>query len=1340
MSFDKDTRNTLSKMVAACRRLLTEDVTDQLRGRFGMHPDGAILTIDRLDLAEDEKAAAESLRELLDHFAAGEAGRADERRRRAYDRLVLEISFTALNRLAALRLCEERGLVVDCVRQGTASDGFRLFERVAGGALGTRYKTYRVFIDGLFDELAQDLGVLFDCTTPQSAVFPSERCLNDVLAELNKPDLTPLWAADETIGWIYQYFNPPEERKAMRDASQAPRNSRELAVRNQFFTPRYVVEFLTDNTLGRIWYEMRKGETALVDDCCYLVRRSTEIFLAPGQDSPPAESADSDLSQEELLKQPVRIEHRPRKDPRDLRVLDPACGSGHFLLYAFDLLERIYDEAWHDPLGPKSEATGRALREDFETIEDVRRAAPKLIVEHNLHGIDIDSRAVQIAALALWLRAQKAWKTLGLKATDRLRIKRSSIVTAEPMPGEEDMRREFTAGLQPRVLGQLVDTVFEKMKIAGEAGSLLKIEEEIKGAVSAAKTEFVAEQRHQRNEAGFLPGMAPPREATLFDFTDFGEEEFWAKAEDLIHAALQDYAVHAEDGYALRRRLFAQDAARGFAFIDLCRKRYDVVLMNPPLTDAPARLSKNLKRTWPAANGQLGPLFLMRTPALLARQGLIGTLMNRPPLFIQGFDEFRSETLLRTITPIGLLDLGDGEFDDVIVEAAAIAAQGNQDGIPKATPPLPTFRLLGIEDKSRVLADAVANDRHAARFDVPVKLFQSVPMSPLCYWLPLELMQQFRLRENILQFDADVDVGLSTKNDKRHVRTYWEIPQHEIGLEESWAPYDKGGEYSPFFFPVDLVVRRRNSFQELHEELCCKFPYLKGNTSWVIHPEARYGSAGASFQMLTTKDLAPRVMPSGCVFYIAIIPSDGSKDRALLLTGLFNSAIVRVLVDALVGGGGGTLKNYEKGTVRRIPVPDLSTSDICELVAATQLAVDAKIGGLFRYLEPSTCFRGLPNRGSLRAAHHFLSQELCSARDRIRQAQADVDRVCMQAYGLSRGATARVEELVRQEEPLGKSSNLQEIASRYVSLWVGIAFDWWPSTHEWDDAADGKWHTNAARPKPKTIRADGLEMLVDDPGLSNTQAHRADIVRQTRSVLDLLWKDRAHEIEEEACEILGVKELRDYFRRPTGFFQDHLTRYSKSRRKAPIYWPLSTASGSYTIWLYYHRLTDQTVYAAVNKYLEPKISEIEHAATQIEKELEAASGREGTQLRDRLNEARAFAGELRELREELLRIGALPYKPNLNDGVIINAAPFHRLFRLRPWAKETEQVWRKLEKGEYDWAHLAYAIWPERVKETCRQDRSIAIAHGLEDLCEIEPPAAKGHGTRKGRKRKEVKG
>src|SRR5213079_2526790 len=138
-----------------------------------------------------------------------------------------------------------------------------------------------------------------------------------LLGVLNVSELAGVWGEDETIGWVYQFFNLKEERAAMRDpkrgGSQAPRNSHELAFRNQFFTPRYVVEFLVDNTLGRLWWEMRQGETTLVERCRYLLR-------------PPDE--------------PLRA--RDKRDPRTLRVLDPAVGSGHFLLYGFDLLEVIY--------------------------------------------------------------------------------------------------------------------------------------------------------------------------------------------------------------------------------------------------------------------------------------------------------------------------------------------------------------------------------------------------------------------------------------------------------------------------------------------------------------------------------------------------------------------------------------------------------------------------------------------------------------------------------------------------------------------------------------------------------------------------------------------------------------------------------------------------------------------------------------------------------------------------------------------------------------------------------------------------------------------------------------
>jgi len=249
---------------------------------------------------------------------------------------------------------------------------------------------------------------------------------------------------------------------------------------------------------------------------------------------------------------------------------------------------------------------------------------------------------------------------------------------------------------------------------------------------------------------------------------------------------------------------------------------------------------------------------------------------------------------------------------------------------------------------------------------------------------------------------------------------------------------------------------------------------------------------------------------------------------------------------------------------------------------------------------------------------------------------------------------------------------------------------------------------------PLAIAWDGI--LVDD------EEHPRDVVRQVRGVLTLLWSERCEAIEQESCEILGVRDLRDYFRGPAGFYAEHLKRYSKSRRQAPIYWPLSTASGAYTLWIYYHRLTSDTLFTAVNRYVEPKMAEVQRALGELEPRLAGVSGREASRLREQVEAARALLAELEDFRAELLRVAALPYRPNLDDGVIINAAPLHKVFRLPKWAKDTRETWTKLERGDYDWAHLAYTLWPERVREKCRTDRSLAIAHGLEELY-VAPPA-----------------
>lgn len=1365
MSFDKSTRNLLARTITACRRRLVEDVTDQLSGVFGLHPDGTVLKLDKLTyLSPDQVVGARSLRDLLEHYTAGAAGTESDQHKVAYERLILEISFTILNRLIALRLCEERDLVVECVRQGTASDGFRLFERVSGGALGDRYNTYRVFIECLFDELALDLGVLFDLRTPLSVIFPSERCMEDILAELNKLELMHLWTEDETIGWVYQYFNPLEERKAMRNASQAPRNGRELAVRNQFFTPRYVVEFLTDNTLGRIWYEMRKGDTALKEDCRYLVRRPNEVFLGPGEKAPEEQLLDSDLSQEELLNKTVYIEHRPKKDPRELRILDPACGSGHFLLYAFDLLERIYEEAWMDQDSPVSESLDSTLCKDLNTIDDLHKMLPKLIIEHNLHGIDIDPRAVQIAALALWLRAQKNWKNINIKAAERPQIAKSNIVTAESMPGEADMKEEFTDSLRPRVLGQLVDVVFEKMKLAGEAGSLLKIEKEIEDAVTEARKQWLGGTKPE--QLLLFPDMPDPRpqqQELRFDVKSITDKRFWEQAEDSILEALRNYSELAEGGYTVRRRLFVEDTARGFAFIDLCRKRYDVVLMNPPFGEVSTCLLGYLAGTYPTWNKNILCSFIERGYQMSHPMGATAAIYDRTAIVKSTYEDFRRTVLVPDNRLSAMVDLGWGVLDaNVEITTSVLHHQpATDEGV------FIDCREINVDKKGSLIKDSIDNLFKGIIRKMTVNesgtTFQHLPNSVIGYDFPRFLRLSFESFLSLEQSGLKANQGFALKAAK-HFRVWWEVHFDSSMVINRMF---NGAGYSPYITALYDVAISSVEPEDLPMNSSTRKSGIGSHRKMGIC----FGKRGDYF--------CCHVLPKGHIFTVEgqSIPVL-NKERALEALGLINTPLIRYSLNKYCG------QHKYSGYVNLLPYRRLTNIEKCR--ESVSSAIDS-IRGVQRYDEIQTLFSCIPYSNSIKDS----ANAIVSSIDFALKASANAEALChvesLKTYEVSEVEQEEIESFYKRQPRIElpiedadfSSGCLWFSAHSIASIAIGIIFGRWdirvatdpslapklsnpfeplpicppgmlvgpdglPATpssitsEEWlharPDANNLPLENTVKSPTipcsdyPLRISWDGI--LVDDLCFNGNQPHREDIIYRIREVLDLLWKDKAHEIEQEACNILGVKILRDYFRRPSGFFQDHLKRYSKSRRKAPIYWPLSTSSGSYTIWIYYHRLTDQTLYTVVNNYVEPKIAEIERAITHIEDDLSTSSGHKATRLTDMLDEMRAFLRELREFREDLLRIAALPYKPNLNDGVIINAAPFHKLFRLQKWANDTKKVWDKLEKGDYDWAHLAYTIWPERVRKVCMKDRSIAISHGLVDICEIEVPTTKKRGRR----------
>jgi len=1333
MAFDQSTRNRLQKFVNDARNLLTEEFTRQLQATYGLDPKaGSVAAVDSLThLDNRQRQTANVLRDTLAHYLATTHGKGEkDRTKQALSRIVREQAFTVLNRLAALRMAEARGFLLETIAKGYNAKGFQLYKQLAGSSLGETGEAYRNYLYSVFDEFSLDLSVLFDRHSAQGRLFPRESALLELLDLINHHEIEPLWAEDETIGWIYQYFNSQEERKQMRAESQAPRNSRELAVRNQFFTPRYVVEFLTDNTLGRIWYEMTQGKTSLIDSCRYLVRRPTEVFLKPGELAPEQEKAAGEaeaLSQEKLLKQPVYIPHRTIKDPRCIRMLDPACGSMHFGLYAFDLYERIYEEAWQleAELGAEEfvrEENLKPLHQTYDSFECYKSEIPRLIIEHNIHGVDIDPRAVQIAGLSLWQRAQRAWQQQGIKPQQRPVVRKSNIVCAEPMPGEKALLQEFSSTLNPPVLGQLLEAIFDKMELAGEAGTLLKIEEEIQSSIHEARDQWQARSGSNSVSDMFQAELdkAIPQKELGFDLSGVDDESFWDGAEKLILDALSDYADKAESN-SDQKRLFAEDAAKGFAFIDLCRKRFDVVLMNPPFGEASGNSYDYISVRYDEWNKNILCSFIERAVELINKSGSVGVIYDRTAVIKSTYEEFRRRHLVPDDRLRFMVDLG-WEVLDANVEVTTTIISG-----VKGHGSFFDLRHVKSNQKSQILEKSILSLKESrndfgATFEYANR-FRHFPNAVIGYDFPEFLREAFTHFRSLEEQHLIAYQGHALKSEK-HFRAWWEC---EPNSPELRARLFNGSGFSPYKTRQFAVVVAPATIERILEDPTTR----RSNADKHLKRGVCFGKRGEFF--------SAHVLPEGFIFTVegqSFPISD--KKRALVLLGFLNTPLVRYSLNRFCG------QHKYSGYVNLLPFVDLIKGD--DVASRVEDTVNKYISAE-TLDELSTLFlNALPLSPTIRETADEVKRYVTDAIE----ASVETERFCEQVFEKSFQVTLKESEQLRDfsalqpkpEFPIEDISSRKDIdwftAHSILSISIGAVFGRWDLRYatgerllpELPDSfaplpicppgmlqnAEGLPAESKDVPADYSLSISWSGILVDD------ENHPEDIIARVRDTTELLWKDRAEAIEQEACGILGVKNLREYFYRSAAFFTDHLKRYSKSRRQAPIYWPLQTSSGSYTLWLYYHKLTEQTLYACVNDFVGPKLE-------QVEQDLVALRGKtaRNSQEEKELEKFSDLASELRDYRDELLRVAKF-WKPNLNDGVQITAAPLWKLFQHKAWQKKLKETWEKLENGDYDWAHLACSIWPERVLRKCHQDRSLAIAHTVEDTFwhEVKVPVMRG--------------
>ncbi len=615
-------------------------------------------------------------------------------------------------------------------------------------------------------------------------------------------------------------------------------------------------------------------------------------------------------------------------------------------------------------------------------------------------------------------------------------------------------------------------------------------------------------------------------------------------------------------------------------------------------------------------------------------------------------------------------------------------------------------RLLVENDKATDLLESCAalrsGKQSAKVFEVAPNSFRAVPGAPFAYWVSEAVRSIFETWSAFEQDGRAVRQGMATADDFRFVRGWWEVESSH----DRWPGFAKGGAYSPFYADLYLVGNWENDGEQIRNFFDPKTGKLNSR------PQSTdfYRRPGLTWPLRARK-FCPQVLPADAV--ISVRGSGIFSENPLLYLGLFSSSAVDLLLRMLSGREGHP--QYDMGDISALPLPPVSQE-----VSSTIKRLALRGWSLKRTLdtieETSHAF-ALP--AALRSRLGDYDPPAIEAE--LVRIQAEIDAIAFDLYGFSEADRAAVhasqgaaneedaeagddqDDEARDEED--SAASIDHTAG-LLSWALGVAFgrfDWRLAIGERAPPTEPEPFDPLPAKSPGML-PDGLVpfhahagILVDDPG------HPHDLARLIEEVL-------------ARVEAPVPEDVRRWLQRE--FFAFHLKRYSKSRRKAPIYWPLSTTSGSYTLWVYYPSLTSQTLYTAINDFVEPKLKQIGADVTALRNKGSNRSRDDEKQF----EALQAIELELIELRDTLLKL-APSYKPNHDDGVQISAAPLWPLFCHKPWQKVLKDTWAKLEKGDYDWAHLAMNYWPERVREKCKTDKSLAIAHGLEDLY-IEPESA----------------
>jgi len=938
MSMTSDAKLALANTIKSLRARLLEDLHGAVESAYRMSVrmrEAGLEEAARIRRGRFEAWIEEQVRTAGD-AASGKASRSKEFRDGAHFRREVEkqAAYTLLNRLVLLRLMEAPGLngklplrAPAVVSGGFESNGYKEFRAVASALVrGDDTEGYAFLLQLVCEDLAHDLPGLFGPQGVADLVPVPASTLRHAIDALNARELDTCWSDDMTLGWVYQYWNDPEREELDAKLNRGGKiEPHEVASKTQMFTERYMVDWLLQNSLGPMWLALcaQRGWTPEV------VADGTLERLEARRVEWRAKRDAGEVALTELMPLHTESERRwayyvPQPIPPDavaeapdsvweIRLLDPAVGSGHFLVVALDLLLALYcEEARHQGEG---EPDGAATRTFVEHI-----------LEHNLHGIDLDPRAVQIAAAALWLKARQLAPDA---EPERLNLVASNLrlaSLADNDPALVELRREVER--ETGLPAKLTDALVHALRGADHLGSLLKVDREVDEAL--AKHE--AEQRQRLAIQGELFTAEPARGAVA--------PQARAEARTSILERLEGFLARHTGGDDLGLRLRGEQLATGVRFVRMLREgTYDLVVANPPYQGT-SKLAQAgyVERMYPLGKADLYAAFLLRGLQLVREGGVSAMLTMRNWMFLKQYAALRAYLLeSKDLRAIGDFDRGAFESvpDEVVSVAVSVFARQTHTGASVAL--CPTAREDRSRDNERTARKRAATLCHVGHQSFDLTTLKVVPEWPLVYWWGREELDAFRLGATIGAV-SPARQGLATADNTRFLRRPWEVAPSQIGKVATWAPYIKGAAGRAWMEPLDDLVH--------WERMGLQIRSFERNGKVASRPQnkAYYFRVGVAFSMIGS-DFVARAHRVASVFGHMGSSIFADDIGAALCT--LNSSRARTLLRAMNPG-----VHFEVGDVNRLPLFAIQGS------GQVLTTIDSAFSDHEAHREPSCEFKG----------------------------------------------------------------------------------------------------------------------------------------------------------------------------------------------------------------------------------------------------------------------------------------------------------------------------------------------------------------------------------------------